>query len=475
MRAVARWLCGVAASALLVSGVSVPAALATTDGGPRIVSASRTGAATIEVVLEGVVDGLDSDAVTVQAPTTPWFAVLRTQQPDPGFVEVPVLHRSVVHRDGATIVTLKIGALPSPPRDLSSIPWYTGTYQTGDLTRDIQQADALLTWQLHGGWSKGMEEQYKRPWDGAEPRSTVFSVDGKRTELATIDNDATTNELVFLAHMYRATGYPRYRDAVRRAIDMLLAMQYPTGGWPQVYPARGNYSDYVTFNDDAMVRVMSILEMAAGHEYPFDTDVVSPELAARIREALERGVDYILKSQIRVDGVLTAWCAQHDPFTYEPREGRPYEHPSISGSESVGVLAYLMTLPSPSAEIQEAIRGALAWFERAKVPDTTYVRRDPQEQYFYHQPGSVIWYRFYDLRTNEPIFSGRDGVVKRDIREIEKERREGYAWATTKPRALLEMARSLGYYEGKLFVELSGISQGQAWRDRVAIEWSPES
>ncbi|NLG69332.1 MAG: hypothetical protein GX496_07195 [Firmicutes bacterium] len=131
--------------------------------------------------------------------------------------------------------------------------------------------------------------------------------------------------------------------------------------------------------------------------------------------------------------------------------------------------------PSPSAEIQEAIRGALAWFERAKVPDTTYVRRDPQEQYFYHEPGSVIWYRFYDLRTNEPIFSGRDGVVKRDIREIEKERREGYAWATTKPRALLEMARSLGYYEGKLFVELSGISQGEAWRDRVAIEWSPES
>lgn len=95
MRAVARWLCVVAVSALLVSGVSAPAALATTDGGPRIVSASRTGAETIELVLEGVVDGLDSHAITVQAPTTPWFAVLRTQQPTGRSMERPSRHRMV--------------------------------------------------------------------------------------------------------------------------------------------------------------------------------------------------------------------------------------------------------------------------------------------------------------------------------------------------------------------------------------------
>ena len=434
--------------------------------------ARQVGPTTAEIVLAGAVEGLELEHISAAVASTPWFAILRTQEPDPGFVQVQVRGISITREPGRAVLTLELDPIPSPPPDLSRIPWYSGPYLTGDLERDVEQADALVTWQLHGGWSKDMEEQYRQPWDGTSPRSTVFSVDGRRLELATIDNDATTNEMLFLAHMYRVTGKPAYRDAVRRALDMLLAMQYPSGGWPQVFPARGNYSDYVTFNDDAMVRVMSVLTLAADRAYPFDTDVVTPALEQSIRRALERGVDFIVKSQIRVDGVLTAWCAQHDPVTYEPREGRPYEHPSISGSESVGVVAYLMTLPSPAPEVQQAIEAALAWFERAAVRDTAYVRRDPKEQYFYHQPGSVIWYRFYDLRTQEPIFSGRDGVIKRDIREIEKERREGYAWATAKPRALLEVARSVGYYEGKLFVELKGVVDGQAWQERVAVPWS---
>ena len=413
---------------------------------------------TIEAEFSDELTSLAVEDFRVAAPTTPWFAILDSPPGafDPGFVEVPIVDVRTRTERGRTVATFVVGPRPQPREELSAIPWYSADYYTGDLERDIRQADNLLTWQLHGGWSKGMGDKYKRPWDGKEPRTTVFSVDGKNTELATIDNDATTNELLFLAHMYKVTGYARYRDAVRQGIELLLTMQYPTGGWPQVYPRRGNYSDYVTFNDDAMIRVMSVLRMAADRQYPFNTDVVDDDLEVRVREALQRGLDFILKSQIRVRGKPTAWCAQHDPVTYEPREGRSYEHPSISGSESVGVVAYLMSLPDASDEVKAAIQGALEWFEQSQVVDTKYVRRDPQEVYFYHEPGSVIWYRFYDIETNEPIFSGRDGVIKRDIREIEKERREGYAWATMKPLNLLEIARTVGYYENKLFVEVVG-------------------
>lgn len=423
-----------------------------------ITRAVARGPSVVEVHLSDRLEQVAPEDFKVWAPTTPWFHVLKAPAGgfDPGFVEVPVLSATLASGPAGSVVTLQLGAVPAPPERLDAVAWYSGRYLTGDLARDIQQADYLLTWQLHGGWSKDMGDKYKRAWDGREPRTTVFSVDGANTELAVIDNDATTNEMLFLAHMYKVTGFDRYKEAVRKAIELLLTMQYPSGGWPQVYPRRGNYSDYVTFNDDAMIRAMSVLRMAAERRYPFNTDIVDAELEGRIRRALDRGLEYILRSQIRVDGRPTAWCAQHDPVTYEPRGGRSYEHPSISGSESVGVVAYLMSLPDPSPEVQEAIRGALEWFERSKVADTKYVRRDPQEVYFYPEPGSVIWYRFYDIQTNEPIFSGRDGVIKRDIREIEKERREGYAWATTKPRNLLEVARTLGYYEGKLFVELAG-------------------
>ncbi|HYT69764.1 MAG TPA: pectate lyase, partial [Gemmatimonadales bacterium] len=39
-----------------------------------------------------------------------------------------------------------------------------------------------------------------------------------------------------------------------------------------------------------------------------------------------------------------------------------------------------------------------------------------------------LWARFYEIGTNRPIFSDRDGVIRYDLREIGEERRRGYLW-----------------------------------------------
>ena len=39
-----------------------------------------------------------------------------------------------------------------------------------------------------------------------------------------------------------------------------------------------------------------------------------------------------------------------------------------------------------------------------------------------------MWARFYDLDTNRPFFSDRDGIKKYDISQIGHERRTGYSW-----------------------------------------------
>lgn len=70
---------------------------------------------------------------------------------------------------------------------------------------------------------------------------------------------------------------------------------------------------------------------------PFDNDLADPARLPALKTALDRGVDFILKSQIRTQGVLTAWCQQHDPVTYAPKLARSYELPSKSGSESAGI------------------------------------------------------------------------------------------------------------------------------------------
>ena len=48
-----------------------------------------------------------------------------------------------------------------------------------------------------------------------------------------------------------------------------------------------------------------------------------------------------------------------------------------------------------------------------------------------------MWARFYEIETNQPIFSGRDGVKKYSLAEIEYERRNGYAWLGYWPETLL--------------------------------------
>ena len=42
-------------------------------------------------------------------------------------------------------------------------------------------------------------------------------------------------------------------------------------------------------------------------------------------------------------------------------------------------------------------------------------------------------------QTNKPIYSGRDGIIKERLEDIEYERRTGYAWVGDWPRALVEV------------------------------------
>lgn len=304
----------------------------------------------------------------------------------------------------------------------------------------VDQAEHLITWQMdHGGWSKNKPEMYTRDWNGSEPKS-VWESNGE--ELGTIDNDATVPEILVVAEAYQITGDQRFLDSAYAGIDFLFKLQTDSGGIRQVYPERGSnpsssvwYSNYVTFNDQAMINALELMEQVVNEEAPFNGDFLSNSLKDDLEDALDRGLDYILESQIVVDGKPTAWCAQHDPVSYEPKPGRAYEHVSISGAESVGIVEWLQDRPNQTTEVKAAINHALDWFEEAKLTDTRYDRQT--EPHFFTEPGAETWARFYEIGTNRPIFSGRDGIVRYDIMEVEQERRYGYSWAGSWPQVLL--------------------------------------
>jgi PelA/Pel-15E family pectate lyase len=48
-----------------------------------------------------------------------------------------------------------------------------------------------------------------------------------------------------------------------------------------------------------------------------------------------------------------------------------------------------------------------------------------------------IWTRYYELKTHKPLFCNRDSKVVYSLAEVDRERRDGYAWYTYAPQKVL--------------------------------------
>jgi PelA/Pel-15E family pectate lyase len=298
-------------------------------------------------------------------------------------------------------------------------------------------ADSIIQYQTpSGGWPKNRDMT-------SPPDAEFLANNAMDHRAATIDNDATIIQLRFLGHVITATDAARFGPAFLKGFDYLLAAQYPNGGWPQYFPLQPGYYTHITFNDDAMINVMEVLRDAAAGKEPFA--FVDAARRTSARAAVDQGVACILRCQIVVEGVKTAWCAQHDEQTFAPAKARAYEHPSISGSESVGIVRFLMAIDRPPPEVIAAVTGAAAWLEQVRLSGLRYETVNDAAEPGGHRrvlsadpAAGPLWARFYEIGTNRPIFSGRDSVIRYRVDEIEAERRNGYAWYTTSPRQLLE-------------------------------------
>lgn len=258
---------------------------------------------------------------------------------------------------------------------------------------------------------------------------------------ACIDDQATTREIKTLVASFKNTQNPDYLKAAENGIKYLLSAQNSAGGWGQFFPDTSSYRKHITYNDNAMIDVMWVLKYAT--EGTNDFESINKALLPQIRNAVEKGVNCILKTQYIQNGKLTAWCAQHDRATLLPAKARAFELASLSGSETVGICYFLMSVPNPSAAIKKSLDAAITWLESVKIvgiktQDIADVsQKSGKDRVVISDPNSTLWARFYDLQTNKPFFTGRDSIPKSSLAEIENERRVGYAFYGAWPKKLI--------------------------------------
>jgi len=304
----------------------------------------------------------------------------------------------------------------------------------------VRVAENVLLYQRDiGGWPKNAAMQKVLT---EEEKQKLIKLQ-KDSEGATIDNGATIAELDFLSKIYAIRKDPRYKTAFLRGIEFLLDAQYENGGWPQLYPVHSDdYSRHITYNDNAMVNVMNIMKDLVEGSDRFSIEIYD-HMLSRAGEAFDKGLDCILKTQYRQNGVLTAWCAQHDAVTLQPVKARSYELPSLSGSESVEIVELLMEIDDPSEEVIHSIQSAIKWFEKVKITGIRIERFHDEQgnsdrRVVEDKNAPPLWARFYNLSDNKAFFCDRDGIKVYSLAEIGAERRNGYSWYIDDPIDLLE-------------------------------------
>jgi len=304
-------------------------------------------------------------------------------------------------------------------------------------------ANVLLFQRANGGWVK----DYDMLAILTEEQKRLIRESRDRTDTS-YDNHTTHPQVDYLARAFIQLGEPEYREACERGLDFMLASQYPNGGFPQRWPNNKGIAAHITFNDGVMVGVLQVLKAAADREVHFAW--LDEPRRIRIKSAVDRGVDCLLRAQVRVEGQPTAWGQQHDATTLATVPARTFELACLSPADTTEIVRFLMKWPRPTPEMVVAIEAAVSWLRTVQLSGIRVERiAAPPVEFFRHKtahdvvvveaPGAPpLWARMVEVGTNRPIFASRDGVRVYSLAEVDRERRTGSAWYGAWPQRLLE-------------------------------------
>jgi PelA/Pel-15E family pectate lyase len=287
---------------------------------------------------------------------------------------------------------------------------------TGDafyLDAAREAAEALVYGQLaSGGWTNAVD------FDPAGKLVAQYrNGKGRGRNYSTLDDGISQGALRLLMHADRALGlkHREIHEASDVARNALLAAQFPSGGFPQVWsgpvaphPAvKASFPDYDWRTENRIKDYWDLPTLnddLAGHVARALLDGWEIHQDKRCRDALVKLGDFLLLAQMPEP--QPAWAQQYDT-KMRPVWARKFEPPAIAGRESMDVIETLLKVHrlTGDAKYLEPIPRALAWLKRSLLPDGRLAR-------------------YYELQTNTPLYMTDDYKLTHDDSKVPQH----YGW-----------------------------------------------
>lgn len=262
----------------------------------------------------------------------------------------------------AAVPVMKTESVPSYETSSKGYGMRYDALLEGTLDVTTSVADLIVALQNEDGGFQVLPDNYEM-----SQKETGL---GSMKDVSSVYNGATTSELKYLAK-YITANKPedsKYQDAFVKGIKYLLTTQHDNGGWSMNPGCGSGFNANIEVGNKAMTEVLTLLSDIAilnNQDYVFARKAMNVD---EIKSAVEKGNDFIVKSQISNNNKKSGWATQYDK-SGNVTMGHTYERESVSSYTTKDVIDYLMTIHNPSQDIKDAVESAYSWLKDVKIAD----------------------------------------------------------------------------------------------------------
>lgn len=262
----------------------------------------------------------------------------------------------------AAVPVMKTESVPSYETSSKGYGMRYDALLEGTLDVTTSVADLIVALQNEDGGFQVLPDNYEMSQKGTGL--------GSMKDVSSVFNGATTSELKYLAK-YITANKPedsKYQDAFVKGIKYLLTTQRDNGGWSMNPGSGSGFNANIEVGNKAMTEVLTLLSDIAilnNQDYVFARKAMNVD---EIKSAVEKGNDFIVKSQISNNNKKSGWATQYDK-SGNVTMGHTYERESVSSYTTKDVIDYLMTIHNPSQDIKDAVESAYSWLKDVKIAD----------------------------------------------------------------------------------------------------------